>query len=134
MLSKSIRKRRGATAVEFAMVAPIFFMVIFASMEFASVHITQCAMENAAFEGARKGIVPGATSAACKSAAEGLMDGAGLHEYTVTVTPTTITPLTDVVKVEVSVPMTANNKFCLSAFFHNQTLVKTIELPRQDGS
>ncbi len=125
--------RRGTAAVEFAMVAPIFFLLIFGSIEFASVHITQCAMENAAFEGARKGIVPGATAAGCKSVAEELMRGARINEFTVNVTPATITPTTDSIKVRISVPMTANNKFGLSSFLNGQTLVKAIELPRQAG-
>jgi Flp pilus assembly protein TadG len=135
MLSKLKRRRNrsGATAVEFAVIAPIFFLVILGGIEFASVHITQCAMENAAFEGARKGIVPGARAATCKASAEALMAGAGINEYTVTVTPATITAATDSVKVSVSVPMTVQNKFGLSGFLNDTTLVKAIELPRVDG-
>ena len=134
-MSKSKRRSRfGATAVEFAVVAPIFFLVIFGGIEFASVHITQCAMENAAFEGARRGIVPGAEATSCRDAADELMAGARLNDYTITVTPASITPLTDSVKVSVAVPMTAENKFGLSAFLNDRTLVKSIELPRQDVS
>lgn len=136
MLSKSKRRRKnrlGATAVEFAVIAPIFFLVVLGGIEFASVHITQCAMENAAFEGARRGIVPGAQASTCRLAAEALMDGAGINEFTVTVTPATITPTTEMVKVSVAVPMTVENKFGLSGFLNDTTLVKAIELPRVDG-
>ena len=90
-------------------------------------------MENAAFEGARRGIVPGAQASTCRLAAEALMDGAGINEFTVTVTPDTITPTTEMVKVSVAVPMTAENKFGLSGFLNDTTLVKAIELPRVDG-
>jgi Flp pilus assembly protein TadG len=132
MLSKLRRRinRKGASSVEFAVVAPIFFLVVFGGIEFASVHITQCAMENAAFEGARRGVVPGATAAACQSAAEDVLNGTGINEFSVTVTPATITPTTDAVRVSVSVPMTVQNKFGLSAFMNEATLVKAIELPR----
>jgi len=133
MLKSKRQKRRGATAVEFAMVAPIFFLVLLGSIEFASVHITQCAMENAAFEGARRGIVPGANAETCRASAEALMSGAGVNEFTVTVTPDVITPATNAVKVSVSVPMTVENKFGLSGFLNDTTLVKAIELPRVDG-
>ena len=115
------------------MIAPIFFLLIFGGIEFASVHITQCAMENAAFEGARKGIVPGATVEQCKARAEALMEGAGINEFAVSVTPATITSSTDSVKVSVAVPMTVENKFGLSAFFNDTTLVKAIELPRVES-
>ena len=98
-----------------------------------SVHITQCAMENAAFEGARRGIVPGAHASTCQAAAEALMANAGVNEFTVTVTPATITPTTEMVKVSVAVPMTVENKFGLSGFLNDTTLVKAIELPRVDG-
>ena len=136
MLSRSKRRRavrQGTSAVEFAAVAPIFFLVVFGGIEFASVHITQCAMENAAFEGARQAIIPGADAADCIASAEAVMEGTGINLFNIDVTPETITDETDAVKVSVSVPMTAENKFGLSAFLHGTTLVKSIELPRAEA-
>ena len=54
----SKRRSTGSVCVEFAFVAPIFFLLVIGSIEFARVHMIQSAVENACFEGARRGIVP----------------------------------------------------------------------------
>lgn len=48
-------RRRGATVVEMAFVAPIFFLLVFAMIEFSRMVMVQQALTNAAREGARKG-------------------------------------------------------------------------------
>ena len=52
--------RRGATTVEFAMTAPVLFLFLFAAMEFSRYNMVSQTATNAAFEGARQCIVPGA--------------------------------------------------------------------------
>jgi hypothetical protein len=132
---KSIRKnRRGGMAIEFALTAPIFFLMIFASIEFARVHMIQCAVENSAFEGARRGIIPGATANICKSTTENLLDEARLADYTVTVDPQSITPLTNEISVTVDVPITGENGFGITSFMGGRTMSKTIILPREQAS
>jgi Flp pilus assembly protein TadG len=53
--------RRGASVVEFAIVAPIFFMVVLGIIEFGRMAMVQQVITNAAREGARVGILDGAT-------------------------------------------------------------------------
>ena len=55
--------RQGATAVEFALVAPILFLLIFACIEFARMMMTVAMIEQSAFEGARHVAVLGSTAA-----------------------------------------------------------------------
>ena len=45
-------ERRGATAVEFAITAPIFFIFLLASFEFGWMNVLRHSAENAAYEGA----------------------------------------------------------------------------------
>ncbi len=45
--------RRGATAVEFAIVAPVFFFLIFLIAETAMIFIAEQVLDNAVFESAR---------------------------------------------------------------------------------
>jgi len=137
-MNKAIHHRRsarphrfGGVAVEFAMVAPIFFLILLGGIEFASIHITQCAMENAAFEGVRRGIVPGATARECEASASAILDATNIKSYEVDVNPSIIDANTEEVSVTVTVPMTPENKFGLSAAFHGGDLVKTITLPRE---
>ena len=124
------RNRSGLLAVEFAMVAPIFFAVVFASIEFTRVHTIQAAVENACFEGARRGIVPGATSGACKSTAESILDVL-VKNSTVTVEPASIDVSTDEVTVSATVALTAENGFGLTGLFKNSSLTKSITLQRE---
>ena len=117
--------------VEFALVAPIFFAMIFASVEFARVNMIQSSVENACFEGARRGIIPGGTSAACKTTTEELLDMMAISNYTVTVTPATITAATIDVTVDVSVPLNAANGFGMTGFMQGRSMQKQITLTRE---
>ena len=121
----------GSVAVEFALVAPIFFLILFASIEFARVHMIQSSVENACFEGARRGIIPGANSAICKSMTESLLDLAKVHDYTVTVTPANFDATTDEITVTAVVPLSAENGFGISGFLQGKAMSKTITLPRE---
>lgn len=51
------QRRRGASAVEFALVAPVFFLVVFALIEFSRILWVQQALTNAAREGSRKALL-----------------------------------------------------------------------------
>jgi Flp pilus assembly protein TadG len=52
-----LRKERGATAVEFAIIATLFFSVVFGIIEFGILMFDQHVLTNASREGARAGIV-----------------------------------------------------------------------------
>lgn len=54
--------RRGATVVEFAVVAPVFFILVFGLIEFSRMVMCHQVLTSAAREAARAGTVPGATS------------------------------------------------------------------------
>lgn len=54
------RNRQGAAAVEFAIVAPIFFLLIFGMIEFGRMVMVQQIITNASREGARVGVLDGA--------------------------------------------------------------------------
>jgi Flp pilus assembly protein TadG len=55
------RKRRGAAAVEFAIVAPLFFMLILGMVEVGRLVMVQQIITNASREGARIAILDGTT-------------------------------------------------------------------------
>ena len=60
--SRRARGRRGATLVEFAFVAPVFFLILLASIEFSRLNMMRHTAAHAAYEGARTALVPGATA------------------------------------------------------------------------
>ena len=55
------RRRRGAAAIEFALVAPLFLLFIFAMIEFGRMMMVQQVLIQASRDGARHAIVNGAT-------------------------------------------------------------------------
>ncbi len=81
------RKRRGAAAVEFAMVAPVFFLLIFGMIEFGRLVMVQQVITNASREGARIAVLDGATGAEVNTAVENYLTGANISGANVTVDP-----------------------------------------------
>lgn len=108
LLSSAPQDRRGATIVEFAIVAPVFLMIILALFEFSWINVVRHTADNAAYEAARTVMVPGATAAEAVTEANQLLSAVGARNARVTVTPSEITTSTSQVTVRVEVPMDSN--------------------------
>ena len=126
-----IRPRRGTVTVEFALVMPILILFIIAGLEFSRVNMIRNTVINAAYEGARRGIVPGATAAECETAATDLLDLVDISGGTAVTSPSTIAPNTDSVTVTVAVPITTANAFVTPQFFFGKTISAEVTLPRE---
>lgn len=88
-LSRSCRrKRRGAAAVEFALVAPLFFLLIVGMLEFGRAVMVQQILTNAAREGARAAVLDGATANAVRNSVTTYLSNSGIAGATVQITPT----------------------------------------------
>lgn len=103
--------RRGATLVEFAVVSPVFFVLLLAGMEFSVLSMIRSTTNNAAYESARKLVIPGAKASRGIEEAERIMAVVGVHNLTVTVTPPVIDDETQSVTVQISVPYDENAIF-----------------------
>ncbi len=101
-------QRHGITIAEFAVVAPVFFILLFAGIEFSVLNTIRNTANNAAYEGARKLVIPGALALTGQQEAERIMGIVGVHSLTVTVTPATIDDETREVTVDVSIPYASN--------------------------
>lgn len=123
ILTNRRTSRRGVTAVEFAMVAPIVFMILFASMEFMRANNLLHSADNAAYEAARRGIVPGATVASVTTAANDVLSAVGTCNAEITVTPTVITDETNEVTVNIAIPMNSNG--LVSPFFLKDQVIRS---------
>ena len=55
------RRRRGAAVVEFAVVAPLIFLILFGMIEFGRMLMVQQILTNASREGARRAIIESST-------------------------------------------------------------------------
>jgi Flp pilus assembly protein TadG len=107
--------RSASVAVETAIVLPVLFAIMFASVDCARLNMLRNSVQNAAYEGARNAIVPGGTSTDAKNAAKKVLDGVGVKNYTVTVSPDTIVNTTTSVTVTISVPLKDNSWMASSA-------------------
>ena len=122
--------RKGVTAVEFALTFPLLLLIVFGSLEFSRANMIRNMCENAALEGARAGMIPGATAQDCRDAANRLLDIIGIQNATVTIEPSTIIPATPDVAVTVSIPL-ADNSLPMSKFVLGTNMSQTAELPRE---
>lgn len=124
------RRRRGATMVEFAFAAPILIVFSLTLIELARLFTIQNTVENAAMEGARRGIVPGATASSAQQAARDVLTAVRISNATVNITPSVITQTTPTVTVSVRAPV-AGNTWIPSRFFKGTNLSKSITLTRE---
>jgi Flp pilus assembly protein TadG len=112
MLNKHRRSnkfnRRGTTAIEFALVAPVFFLFVIAAVDFGRMNILRHTADNAAYEAARHAMVPGATAAEAITKANTILSSVGTIGSTVTVDPAVLGLSVEEITVTVNIPMNQN--------------------------
>jgi Flp pilus assembly protein TadG len=122
-------RRRGAAAVEFAITAPVFFVFLLAAFEFGWLNVLRHTADNAAYEGARAAMVPGATAAEAKNKANSILKIVGAKKATVSITPSVLSPSTKEVTVAVDMPMKSNGlivaRFTKKTILHSESTLRT---------
>lgn len=103
--------RQGAAAVEFALVAPLFFLLVFGMIEFGRMIMVQQVITNASREGARMAVLDSQTPTASDvtSAVSTYLQNAGISGETVTIDPAepTTAAYGEPVTVTVQVPFSS---------------------------
>jgi Flp pilus assembly protein TadG len=132
--------RRGAAAVEFAIVAPVLiFGAVFPMIEFSRSMIISELVSNAARTGARTGAIPGASTAAITAAVNTAISTQNLTGATTSVQvnggsgDASTAQRGDAISVTVSVPYN-NNAWLPPAvsFFMGGTNISTIQVMRRE--
>jgi Flp pilus assembly protein TadG len=75
--------RTGAATLEFAVVAPLLFLLIFGLVEISRGFMVTHLLQDSARKGCRAGVVPGVTSAAIRQKVESILAAQGLKGATV---------------------------------------------------
>ena len=119
--------RKGATAVEMALVMPVFVLILFAMFEFTRMIVLRHTADNAAYEAARIAMVTGASANEAITEAQRIMNIVRVNDFAVNVDPSTITDETESVTVEISVPVDGNG-WILPYFSSGQTIVSSSTL------
>jgi len=136
-LEKLYRKcrsnRRGAAVVEFAVVAPVFITLVFGMIEYGRMVMVQQMLTNAAREGARMGVLDGATTAAVQSAVTSYLASATVSGATVTVSPNppSSAGYGEPVSVTVTVPF-SQVSWIPTPMFLNGTTLKAVSVMRRE--
>lgn len=114
-------KRSGVAAVEFALVLPFLLLMFFAAIEFSRANTVNNSVGQAAYEGARRAILPGASVEEVEDAVLESLSPIRVSGTEVTVSPDPIPDDAEAVTVEVSVPMDQNS-YTLPRFFKGYNL------------
>jgi Flp pilus assembly protein TadG len=121
--------RRGATAVEFAVTAPVFLIFLLGAFEFGWLSVIRHTADNAAYEGARAAMVPGATANDALAKTNSILKIVGARGATVKITPSVLSPSTKEVTVVVDVPMRRNGliapRFTSKTVLHSESTLRT---------
>ena len=123
--------RTGAVAVEMAVTLPLLFLIVFASIEFSRMNVIRHTASNAAYEAARRAIVPGSTATDAEDVARSLMASCGARGVNVSVIPGVIAADTPEVEVVVNVDCDANG-FIANQFFDGKSFEGRSRLRRED--
>ena len=89
MKGRSGSKRRyGAAAIEFALVMPVYLIVLLGLLEFARLGMALQIMSTAAREGCRIAALPNHTAADAQTRVNAVLAGSGIPATTITLSPT----------------------------------------------
>lgn len=121
--ARRLQRRYGAITVEFAIVVPIIFAMFFGTIEMTRLNFIRHSAANAAYEGARKSIVPGASTQDASAEAMRLMTAVGVaNGVTVSVSSTLMT-----MTVTVAVPVN-QNAWGVAKFSSGMTITQSCTL------
>lgn len=129
-LLRLVRERRGAAAVEFALTAGVLMLFVFASFDFSRTNTVLHTIDNASYEGCRRGIVPGATAVDVSNAANAVLNAASIQGAIITITPSVILPETPNITVTIDVPIN-QNAWVTPTFVRNLKFRATYTLARE---
>jgi len=87
MFKSSRKNRRGAAVVEFAMVVPVFVLLVFGMIEFGRAVMVKQVLVNATREGARQAVLDGSTMADVQARIDEYLSASSINGATTTVTP-----------------------------------------------
>jgi len=125
--------RRGAAATEFAIVAPVFLLLVIGILELGRALMVQQVLINASRVGARQAITLGATTAEVEAAVEDYAESVAVPGVEVTVTPNPATAVAgDSITVTTSVPFNDVSWLASPWFLGGNTLTAS-SIMRKEG-
>ena len=129
------RNRRAAAAVEFAVVAPVFFLLVLGMIEYGRMVMVQQVITNASREGARRAVLDGATTAEVQTTVNDYLTSGSISSASATVTvspnPPSNAEFGDPVTVTVSIPFSQVSWLPSPMYLGGKTLSATTVMRRE---
>lgn len=129
---QSGKQRHAATSVEMALVLSLFLLFLFAFFELGHALMIDSVTENAAYEGARRGIVPGASLESARQAAAEIALASSLRSVDVQVQSRQLAPYVQGITVTVNASLSENSIF-LGMFLGNATISRSVTMIHESG-
>ena len=130
MFRKFKNRSQGAVTVEVALCLPVLFVILIGSYELARANMMMHSTESAAYEGARVGIIPGATEEGVRAAVGRILGVVGVTNFEIEVNPAVITNTDEDIEVIVTVPFRDNLSLPV-LFIQNPTFTGRCSLKRE---
>jgi hypothetical protein len=129
------RNRRAAAAVEFAVVAPVFFLMIFGMIEYGRMVMVQQVITNASREGARLAVLDGASKTEIETRVDEYLTSASIDTTLAVVEvlpdPPTNAAFGDPITVTVSIPFAEVSWLPSPMYLGGKTLTATTVMRRE---
>ncbi|MBI3864301.1 MAG: pilus assembly protein [Planctomycetia bacterium] len=127
--------RRGATAVEFAFVAPVFFVLVLAIIEFGRAMMVQSLLVGAAEQGARAGAMANATASDVSTSVNSYLTSGGVAGASTTVAPSPPSSALSgqSITVTVTVPYSSVSWLPSPSYLKTKTLTGSAIVQRETG-
>jgi len=127
------KKRLAAAAVEFAVVAPVFLLLVFGMIEYGRMVMVYQILTNASREGARAAVLDGATTSSVTTSVNGFLTDAFISGATVTVSPNPPSGAQygDPVTVTVSIPFSQVSWLPSPMYLGSRTLTSATAMRRE---
>lgn len=126
--ARRLRRRSGASAVELALVAPVFVALVMGQIESSRLGMVAQLLTTAAREGCRVAVINGSTQDSVQSRVNAVLSGSGISVGTVTPTCTSsiytwdTAPLGTPISVSLSVPYSQVSWLGTPFYFGNATV------------
>jgi Flp pilus assembly protein TadG len=126
------RRRRGAAAVEFAIVLPVFVILVFGMIEYGRMVMVQQVITNASREGARRAVLDGATTSAVQTSVTTYLTNASISGGSTAVSPDPSAAASgDPITVTVSIPFSSVSWLPSPMYLGGKTLTASTTMRRE---
>lgn len=124
-------RRSGTTAVEMAMTLSVLFLIMFGAYELGRANMIMHTTEAAAYEGARVGIVPGATADQVEQAVRSVLSTIAVRGAQIETDPVDLAEETESLGVTVEVSF-VDNSILMPMFIGSEPFSRTCRMARED--